>query len=597
MKCFLLPTRDMVFMPDVTVPMFLENAHAVQTVNSAAVSDAKDIDGDTCVVLVPQKTTSYPTAAKDLFSVGTMAKVKQILRMPDNSIHIMLYTTAPAKLSNIQTMNHNFIAEAAVIPQKDDSNDPVVTGLRDSIMEAVRRVIRGQNQVELQKMMSSALNFSMNSFIDAIIHSTDLGVEDAVNVLEQGSYFDKLSVLLEKLKIRAKLADIENDISKKVQSSLVGGQKEIFLRERLNAIQKELGEEEEEGQARAISSKIKKSPMPEDVKEKARGELKRLNAMSPYSSESAMIRTYLEELVAMPWGITDAAGAIELDAAKNVLDADHYGMDGVKERIMEHLAVMKKTGKASGTILCLVGAPGVGKTSLGKSVAEALGRKYQRISLGGVTDEAHFRGHRRTYLGSQPGRIMDALKRSGTNNPVIVLDEIDKMGRDFRSDPEAALLEILDPEQNKSFRDHYLEVDFDLSNVMFIATANTLKMSPALLDRMEIIEVPNYSLDEKVEIAKRHLLKTAAMDTGWDANGIKIDDDAIRHLINNYTNESGVRNLRRELTALLRRALYQTRGEADSYEFTIDGVTKLLTNIRPEVGRKIGFRPSTTVRI
>jgi ATP-dependent Lon protease len=314
--------------------------------------------------------------------------------------------------------------------------------------------------------------------------------------------------------------------------------------------------------------------------------------MSAYSSEAAMLRTYLEELLAMPWG---DAGRTEIDlgAAKAILDADHYGMEHVKERILEHLAVMKKTGSSKGTILCLVGAPGVGKTSLGKSVAGALGRKYQRISLGGVSDEAHFRGHRRTYIGSQPGRIMDALKRAGTNNPVIVLDEIDKMGRDYRGDPEHALLEILDPEQNKTFRDHYLEVDFDLSNVMFIATANTLKMSPALLDRMEIIEMTNYSVEEKVEIAKRHLLGNAAADTGWDIKGIKIGDDAIKHIINNYTNESGVRNLRRELTALLRRALYVTGCREDSYEFTTEKVGELLSNIRPEVGRKIGFRTAT----
>jgi ATP-dependent Lon protease len=238
----------------------------------------------------------------------------------------------------------------------------------------------------------------------------------------------------------------------------------------------------------------------------------------------------------------------------------------------------------------LVGQPGVGKTSLGKSIANALGRKYQRISLGGVSDEAHFRGHRRTYIGSQPGRIMDALKRAGADNPVIVLDEIDKMGRDYHGDPESALLEILDPEQNKTFRDHYLEVDFDLSNVMFIATANSLKMSPALLDRMEIIEMPNYTLDEKVQIARRHLLKQAASDTGWNIDNLTIDDETIKHIINNYTNESGVRNLRRELTAMLRRALYKTKCEEETYNFTTDGVKELLNNIRPELSRKIGFR-------
>jgi ATP-dependent Lon protease len=262
----------------------------------------------------------------------------------------------------------------------------------------------------------------------------------------------------------------------------------------------------------------------------------------------------------------------------------------VKERIMEHIAVMRKTGKNQGSILCLVGAPGVGKTSLGKSIARALKRKYQRISLGGVSDEAHFRGHRKTYIGSQPGRIMDALKRCKSNNPVIVLDEIDKMGRDYRGDPESALLEILDPEQNKAFRDHYLEVDFDLSNVLFIATANSLNMSAALKDRMEIIEIPGYSVDEKIKIAREHLIARAAADTGWDMDNIVIDDNALKHIINTYTSEQGVRELQRELTAMLRRTLLENDGEDARTEFDIERIDKLLS-VRKSAGfnKKIGF--------
>ena len=318
-------------------------------------------------------------------------------------------------------------------------------------------------------------------------------------------------------------------------------------------------------------------------------EFKRMRAMSPMSQEGGLLKTYLDELLSMPWDKTDNA-PIDLKTARTVLDSEHSGLIGVKERILEHIAVMKKPGKNRGSILCFVGAPGVGKTSLCKSIANALSRKYCRISLGGISDEAHFRGHRKTYIGAQCGRIMDALKRCKSNNPVIVLDEIDKMGRDWRGDPESALLEILDPEQNKAFRDHYLEVDFDLSNVLFIATSNSLNMSPALKDRMEIIEIPGYSEDEKIKIAREHLLKRAAEDTGWDVNNIVISDEAIAHIIRNFTSEQGVRELQREISSLLRRSLLQNDGMDVKTEFTIDKIDELLSvHHNANMTNKIGF--------
>ncbi len=318
-------------------------------------------------------------------------------------------------------------------------------------------------------------------------------------------------------------------------------------------------------------------------------ELRRLKSLPPMSHDGSVLKTYLDELLAMPWAAA-APAPIDLAAAKTVLDSEHSGMDAVKERILEHIAVMKKTGGNQGSIICFVGAPGVGKTSLGKSIARALGRKYHRISLGGISDEAHFRGHRKTYIGSQPGRIMDALKRCKTNNPVIVLDEIDKMGRDHRGDPESALLEILDPEQNKTFRDHYLEVDFDLSNVLFITTANSLNMSSALKDRMEIIEVAPYAEDEKVKIAREHLISRAAADTGWATDNITIGDDALRHLARNYTAESGVRQLQREITAMLRRSLLENNGEDKPTEFTVAKIDDLLrVRKTANLSKKIGF--------
>ena len=581
------------FQPEITLPMYLENMTSVRAIDSAAQKLHKDDEELKQIVLVPQKNWNYPNNKKDVYTTGTVANIMQILRMPDETVQVMMKTGEPVALSDIELKDGIFSAVATPIKQFDDTKDPIVLGLRDSIMDTLKTLAKGSRQIDIQKLRLVVDKYPMNAFIDAIIHAVDIETADALEILTRATFFEKLSLLLEKMKMQIQLADIENNISRKVCSNLASGQREIFLRERLNEIQKELGEGDDDNNAgKSLGKKIEMSKMPADVKEKAMGELKRLRGMSPYSSESAMVRTYLDELVSMPWEKSDKS-EIDLDAAKSVLDGDHYGMENVKERVLEHLAVMKKTDTSKGTIICLVGQPGVGKTSLGRSIANALGRKYQRISLGGVSDEAHFRGHRRTYIGSQPGRIMDALKRAGANNPVIMLDEIDKMGKDWRGDPEAALLEILDPEQNKTFRDHYLELDFDLSNVMFIATANTLKLSPALLDRMEIIEMPNYSVDEKVEIAKRHLLKHAAADTGWNLDGITIADDTIRHIINNYTNESGVRNLRRELSAIMRRAMYKTRCEKDSFEFTTENVGEFLNNIRPEIGRKIGFRTTT----
>jgi ATP-dependent Lon protease len=326
-------------------------------------------------------------------------------------------------------------------------------------------------------------------------------------------------IILEQIGLINEMSKIDDAITKRIHQQMEGGRREAVLHEKLRAIQKELGDDDDEADdAKSLKTRIKESNMPDDAKEKALSELRRMKSHNAMSTEGAVLKTYIEELLSMPWGKSDKT-EIDLNSARMALDSGHSGMADVKERILEHIAVMKKTGRTSGTILCLVGAPGVGKTSLGKSIAAALGRKYQRISLGGVHDEAHFRGHRKTYIGSQPGRVMDALKRCGANNPVIVLDEIDKIGRDHRGDPESALLEILDPEQNKSFRDHYLEVDFDLGNVVFVATANSLNMSPALKDRMEIIEIPSYSEDEKVMIAREHLVGRAARDTGLGGHG------------------------------------------------------------------------------
>ena len=432
-------------------------------------------------------------------------------------------------------------------------------------------------------------NYPMPAFIDSIIQTMEIGTDTAVKILITPSWYEKMVMLFEQVRIVYETSKVEDSINRRISMQMEQGRREAILQEKMRAIQKEMGDDDVEADSANMRKKIEKSALPDDVKEKAMGEWKRMRNMSPMSNEGGLIKTYLDELLAMPWGKADKA-EIDLNTARNILDSEHSGMRPVKERILEHIAVMKKTGSSKGTILCFVGAPGDGKTSLCKSIAAALGRKYHRISLGGVNDEAHFRGHRKTYIGSQPGRIMDALKRAKSNNPVIVLDEIDKMGRDWRGDPESALLEVLDPEQNKAFRDHYLEVDFDLSNVMFIATANSLNLSSALKDRMEIIEIPGYTEDEKVQIAREHLIARAAADTGWNPDNIKIDDDAIRHIIRKYTAEAGVRQLQREITAILRRRLLENDGEDAPTEFTIQKIDDLLA-IQQSAGfsKRIGF--------
>ncbi len=580
MKSYILPVRDMVVQPGVTVPIFTDNPISAKIMETAAAEG-------TNIVLVAQRIPNYPTKPEEIFNIGSFASILQVLNLPDGTVHMLTKTTGVVNISDIRVIDGKFIGNVSEIPQIDDSNDERTILLREKIVNDLPMVLRGRKLL-MDKIAMVAANYPMGAFIDSIVQAIDIDAEDAVIILAQPSYYEKLLTLAELIGIQVEMAKLEDKIQNNVNKKFNEERREIYLREKIGAMQKELGEDGEDSEE-SFKSRIEKSGMPKDVKKKAMSEWKRLRSMSPMSSEAAVIKTYLDELVAMPWDKSDKS-KLNLSLARDILDREHSGMKIVKERILEHLVVMKKTGNTRGSILCLVGSPGVGKTSLGQSIAQALGRKYHRISLGGISDEAHFRGHRKTYIGSQPGRIMDALKRSGTNNPVIVLDEIDKMGRDYRGDPEAALLEVLDPEQNKTFRDHYLEVDFDLSGVLFIATANSLNISPALKDRMEIIEIPSYTEDEKIDIARNHLIRRAANDTGWILDNIVIDDSAIRHIIRNYTSEDGVRELRREITAMLRRALLEADGEDKLTEFTSQKIDDLL-RARKSVGlsKRIGF--------
>ncbi|MDR1361130.1 MAG: AAA family ATPase, partial [Rickettsiales bacterium] len=586
-KEFILPLRDLVVHPGLTVPVFLDNPISVACINAAAAGNGR-------VILAPQHIWNYPTSAEDLYDVGTTGEVLQVLRMPDGAVHSIIRTTAAVKISDITVENGLFSGMPQVIAQLDDSQFEQTLALRDKVADQLQ-IMSVARKFKLDKLRAVIRDYPMPAFIDTVIQMTDIETDIAVQILECRTWREKLVLILEQLAFMSELAKIDESIARNVRSQLDGGKRDAILQEKLKAIQKELGEYSDEMDTENLKKRINESDMPEDAKAKALSEWKKLNANPPSSHEGGMLKTYLDELLSMPWNKSDKV-KIDLNRARECLDAQHSGMRGVKERILEHIAVMRKTGSNAGTILCLVGAPGVGKTSLGKSIAAALGRKYHRISLGGVSDEAAFRGHRKTYIGSQPGRLMDALKRCGANNPVIVLDEIDKLGRDHRGDPESALLEVLDPEQNKSFRDHYLEVDFDLSNVLFVATANSLNMSPALKDRMEIIEIPEYSEDEKIKIAREHLIARAAKDTGWNAANITISDDALRHIIRNYTGEQGVRELQRCLAAMLRRTLLNNNGEDLPTEFDAAKIDELLKEHKSaNIARRIGFTAGARV--
>lgn len=581
MKDYILPLRDLVVHPGLTVPVYIDNPMSIACVDAATKANQR-------LVLAAQHSWNYPNTPADIYESGTLGDIAQVLRMPDGSIHAIFRTTDAVHLTNITVDNGIFTGNAEPVVIGDDMDSEQNIALRDKIAKNMQ-IMAGTRKIKVEKLRSIIQNYPLPAFIDSVTQMINVETDVAIKILGADTWREKLTLLMEQVNLMAETAKIEDSINRRIHQQMENGRREAILQEKMRAIQREMGEDSEEADVENMRRRIEKSPLPRDAKEKAMTEWRRMRSMPPMSNDSGLLKAYLDELLAMPWGKYDKT-KIDLTGARTILDSRHSGMTPVKERILEHIAVMKKTGGNIGTILCLVGAPGVGKTSLGQSIADALGRKYQRISLGGISDEAHFRGHRKTYIGAQTGRIMDALKRCKSANPVIVLDEIDKMGRDWRGDPESALLEILDPEQNKTFRDHYLEVDFDLSNVLFIATANSLNLSNALKDRMEIIEIPGYSEDEKVRIAREHLVGRAAHDTGWDMSNIDISDDAIRHIIRNYTSEDGVRQLQRELTAILRRSLLENDGEDIKTEFTPQKIDQLLS-VRKIAGftKKIGF--------
>ena len=542
-----LPLRDIVVYPKMIVPLFVGREKSIAALQSA-------IDGNQNIVLLTQKEGAVedPTP-EDVFGIGTLGSIVQLVKLPDGTVKVLVEGHERVKVEEFIAGAEYWQAKISVLP--DDT-------LHDMEAEALARAVLSQFEeyVKLSKKMPPEVLVSVNQIedfnklADTIASHLALKIEDKQALLEGNGIKERFHKILELLDSEITMLEVENRIKSRIKKQMEKSQKEYYLNEQLRAIQKELNDGEDEDEAEAYIKKIEKTKLSKEAKEKALAEVKKLKGMNGMSAEATVVRNYLDWLLDIPWRKFTKVNK-DLQKAKAILDEDHYGLNKVKERIIEYLAVQSRANKVKGPILCLFGPPGVGKTSLGKSIARATGRSFVRASLGGMRDEAEIRGHRRTYIGSMPGKIIKGMQKAGTSNPLFLLDEIDKLGNDWRGDPSSALLEVLDPEQNNAFNDHYLEVDYDLSDVMFVTTANSLDMPQPLLDRMEIIRLSGYTEDEKIEIAKRHLIPKIFTENAVKPEELVIEESAVRDIIRYYTREAGVRSLERELSNIARKAV------------------------------------------
>src|SRR3974390_3391469 len=542
-----LPLRDIVFSPHMIVPLFVGREKSIKALEEVMRSD-------TFILLATQKNASDDDPATDaIFTVGTLASVLQLLKLPDGTVKVLVEGAARARVKTYTDREEYYEAEATVIA--DSTGDQVeAEALARSVVNEFEGYVKLNKKVspEVVGVVQQIEDYA--KLADTVASHLPIKISDKQTILETPSVTERLEKVLGLMESEISVLQVEKRIRTRVKRQMEKTQREYYLNEQMKAIQKELGDEEGKDELAELEDKIKKTKLSKEAREKATHELKKLRQMSPMSAEATVVRNYLDWLLSIPWNKKSKVKK-DLVGAERILNDDHYGLEKVKERIIEYLAVQQRANKLTGPILCLVGPPGVGKTSLGKSIAKATGREFVRVSLGGVRDEAEIRGHRRTYIGSMPGKVIQSMRKAKTSNPLFLLDEVDKMGADFRGDPSSALLEVLDPEQNSTFNDHYLEVDYDLSNVMFITTANTLNIPPPLMDRMEIIRIAGYTEDEKVEIARKHLIPAAVAKHGLDAKEWSIDNEALLSIIRRYTREAGVRNLERELSTLIRKAV------------------------------------------
>ena len=550
----LLPLRDIVVFPSMVVPLFVGREKSIKALQEVMKTDKS-------IVLVSQKNSEVDEPEnKDIYAFGCLSKVLQLLKLPDGTVKVLVEGEKRVRIREISKENSNFLScNIEIIEDTNKTKESDLFAL--SLVKKFEKLLI-LNKRDLSDSINSVKKLKDSSQIaDNIASNLNLQIfekQELLEIVDLRKRLEKINELVEK---ETSVISVEKKIRGRVKNQMEKTQREYYLNEQLKAIQKELGEiDEGKDEIAGINKAIQKAKMPKLVLEKCMVELKKLKSMSPMSAEATVVRNYLDWMTELPWSNKSKINN-DLKNAQETLDEDHFGLEKVKERIIEFLAVQKRIQKLKGPILCLVGPPGVGKTSLGKSIAKATGRKFIRISLGGIRDEAEIRGHRRTYIGSLPGKIIQMMKKAGTKNPLFLLDEIDKVGNDYRGDPSSALLEALDPEQNKEFNDHYLEVDYDLSDVMFVTTANTLNILPPLLDRMEVIRIPGYTEDEKVSISQKYLIPKQTENNGLKKDEWGIDEKVNRKIISNYTRESGVRNLEREISKIARKIVKKIDGK------------------------------------
>ena len=546
----LLPLRDVVVFPHMVIPLFVGRPKSIKALESAMESERR-------IMLVAQKTAAKDEpVVEDMFSVGCVATILQLLKLPDGTVKVLVEGQQRAKVNHIEDGELHFSANVTPIEPLEIEPD------KTSEIEALRRAVMQQfdHYVKLNKKIPPEILTSISSIddpgrlADTIAAHLPLKLDAKQVILDLSAIKERLENLYEQLEREVDILNVDKKIRGRVKRQMEKNQRDFYLNEQVKAIQKELGDGEDGADVDEIEKKIKAAKMPKEARKKADAEFKKLKLMSPMSAEATVVRNYIDVLTALPWSKKTKIKH-DLINAENVLNEDHYGLEKVKDRIVEYLAVQQRVGKLKAPILCLVGPPGVGKTSLGQSIAKATGRKYVRMALGGMRDEAEIRGHRRTYIGALPGKVLQSLSKAGTRNPLFLLDEIDKLGTDFRGDPSSALLEVLDPEQNHTFGDHYVEVDFDLSDVMFVATSNSMNIPPALLDRMEVIRLSGYTEDEKTSIAMRYLLPKQVKNNGVKAEELEVQEQAVRDIVRYYTREAGVRSLERELGKICRKVV------------------------------------------
>ena len=576
-----LPLRNIVVFPNMVVPLFVGRDKSINALEQV-------MDKDQELLFLSQKNSEVDDPSeKDLFKLGTRGKILQLLKLPDGTVKVLVEGLARCKVKKIE-----FTADYITADIEEFENSEVIS---DTIKALGRSVVsKYETYANINNKTSSEVLTSVkdiedeNKLADTVASQIAINIQEKQKILEEIDLEKRLNMILSYIEGELSVLQVEKKIRRRVKNQMEKTQKEYYLNEQMKAIQKELEDGEGGGSEdiAELTEKINKTKLSKEAKEKAYNELKKLKQMSPMSAEATVVRNYLDWLLDIPWGKKKRIKK-DINKSQEILDKDHYGLEKVKDRITEYLAVQNRSSKVKGPILCLVGPPGVGKTSLGKSIAAATGREFIRMSLGGVRDEAEIRGHRRTYIGSMPGRIIQALKKVKTTNPVFLLDEIDKLGQDFRGDPASALLEVLDPEQNNAFNDHYLEVDYDLSQVMFVTTANTMNIPGPLLDRMEIIRIAGYTEEEKLEIAKRHLIEKVKSNNALTDKEFKISDEVIRSVIQNYTREAGVRNLERELNSLGRKAVKEiSQNKSDSLNVSSDNISEYLGVKKFRYGKK-----------